>query len=69
MLGWPDYQRGQVALIWLVSRPLVRPTGKTVRSAHPRDARRLWRVGRMLSRLAGDHPDMFRMESCPHWTS
>lgn len=65
MLGWPDYQRGQVALIfgtlYLDPYDPAQPE-KPSAPRDPRDARRLWRESvECYRRLAGDHPDMFRM--------
>lgn len=66
LLGWPDYQRGQVALIFgtLFLSPLRYRSGswETQIYGDPNQAYDLYeRQVSFYQRLCGDHPDLFRL--------
>ena len=66
MLGWPEFQRGQVAVICATLFIAPRGTGggdwETQVYRDPREARILWEQQLdYYRRLAGDHPDHFRL--------
>jgi membrane dipeptidase len=66
LLGWPDYQRGRVALIFstLFVTPIRRRLGDWDQQFYADDsqAHRLYRAQLdAYSRLADDHPDHFRL--------
>lgn len=67
-LGWPEYQRGQIAAIFatlfLTPRRYAAGGWETQTYADPRQARPLFeRQFSYYQRLAGDHPDKFRLVS------
>ena len=66
LLGWPDYQRGRVAIVFstLFNAPLHRRLGDwdTLCYATFDEAHALYRAQlEAYHRLAGEHPDMFRL--------
>ncbi len=65
LLGWPDYQRGQVALIFgtlfTAPRRRERTPGNPLAYAGPEDAHRIcWQQLEFYRRLAEESPAMFR---------
>ena len=66
VLGWPDYQRGQVAVVvaTLFSEPMGKGGGEweTQVYRNPAEARQTWqRQVDFYERLAGDRPDQFAL--------
>ena len=66
LLGWPDYQRGRVAIIFgtIFVTPVRRRLGEWENQFYTDDnqAHRLYRAQLdVYSRLADDHPDHFRL--------
>jgi membrane dipeptidase len=66
LLGWPDYQRGRVAVIFstLFATPVRRSTGLLDNQAYVdyNHAHRLYRAQLdTYHKMADDHPDQFRM--------
>lgn len=65
LLGWPEFQRGQVALIFatlFLAPPAHSPEWDTQVPRSPAQARALWQAQvDHYRRLAGDQPDMFRL--------
>ncbi len=65
LLGWPDYQRGQVAVVFstLFVAPERRKLGDWDRQCYTNDEEAHALYSRQLDaydRLVGEHPDMFR---------
>ncbi|MFA5873107.1 MAG: membrane dipeptidase [Anaerolineales bacterium] len=66
LLGWPDYQRGRVAVVFstLFVTPICRRTGEWDKQAYADfdQAHRLYRTQLdAYHKLADDHPDHFRL--------
>ena len=66
LLGWPDYQRGRVAVVFgtLFVTPIRRRTGEWDKQAYAdfEQAHRLYRTQLdAYHKLADDHPDYFRL--------
>ncbi len=65
LLGWPEYQQGQVALIFatlFIAERGALPDWETQTYRTPAEARALWQAQLdHYERLAGDHPDRFRL--------
>jgi membrane dipeptidase len=64
MLGWPEFQRGQVALVFgtiFIAERGALPEWETQVYRTPSDADRLWQTQvEYYQRLAGDHPECFQ---------
>lgn len=65
LLGWPDYQRGKVALVFstLFSAPMRRRLGEWDRQCYATYDEAHLRYSQQLDaydRLVGEHPEMFR---------